>query len=368
MAGKLDIPKFKDYRNKVKRHRTKKFPVLSLKGKTTIAIHHSLTKQGLSGSNAEGYARFHVDTHGWPSIGYSYVIEPDGTIKWCNDIELRTYHVGNHNNYAVGICLTGDFRYEDPTEEQEESLRNLVRGLQKKYPQLKRVKGHHEFSGYEWKQCQEFDYKKILNEKGNIKPKENLPSTYKIQEGDTFWSIAKGLKELSVDDLKKANANVDPTRLQIGQVINLGAAKKSSKPSKQQSNNKKATGPVAEIQSTVKSRYGYNIVVDNIPGPETYKALLKAYQTELNNQFNAGLKVDGIWGPRTAAASVTVRKGAKGNLTWVLQAILYCEGHKIKVDGVFGTKTENAVKAFQRSVGIEDDGVPGAVTFAKLFG
>lgn len=171
MAGYVDVPKFKDYRNKVKRHATKKFPVLSLKGKTTIAIHHSLTKQGLGGSNAESYARFHVDSHGWPSIGYSYVIEPDGTIKWCNDIELRTYHVGNHNNYAVGICLTGDFRYEEPTEAQKESLRNLVNALQKKYPHLKYVKGHNEFSGYEWKQCPCFDYKAVLANKSTSKSK-----------------------------------------------------------------------------------------------------------------------------------------------------------------------------------------------------
>ncbi|MRI68642.1 hypothetical protein GH885_20255 [Gracilibacillus thailandensis] len=44
------------------------------------------------------------------------------------------------------------------------------------------------------------------------------------------------------------------------------------------------------IQSTVNSRYGYQIAVDNIPGPETFKALLKAYQTELNNQFNANCR------------------------------------------------------------------------------
>ncbi|MFD2657692.1 peptidoglycan-binding domain-containing protein [Gracilibacillus thailandensis] len=47
--------------------------------------------------------------------------------------------------------------------------------------------------------------------------------------------------------------------------------------------------------------------------------------------------------------------------------MLYCKGHKIAVDGVFGSETEKAVKAFQRSVGITVDGVPGPVTFAKLF-
>lgn len=170
MAGLLNIPKFVDYRKKVKRHPSRKFPVLSLKGKTTIAIHHSLTRQGLGGSNAESYARYHVDSLGWPSIGYSYVIEPDGTIKFCNDIELRTYHVGDHNNYAVGICLTGDFRYEQPTAAQKESLRNLVNALQKTYPHLKYIKGHNEFPGYASKQCPVFDYKAVLANKTTAAP------------------------------------------------------------------------------------------------------------------------------------------------------------------------------------------------------
>lgn len=230
MAGLLNIPKLVDFRNKVKRHPFRKFPVLSLKGKTTIAVHHSLTRQGLGGSNAESYAMYHVDTHGWPSIGYSYVIEPDGIIKFCNDIELRTYHVGDHNNYVVGVCLTGDFRYEKPTKAQEESLRNLVNGLQKAYPHLKYVKGHNEFKGYEWKPCPVFDFRKVLAQKGTTSKPATLPNTYTIQQGDTLWGIAKGLTGITTDDLLKANPGIKPTQLRVGQVINLGAAKPAPKP------------------------------------------------------------------------------------------------------------------------------------------
>lgn len=51
-------------------------------------------------------------------------------------------------------------------------------------------------------------------------------------------------------------------------------------------------GKIADIQSTLNSRYGFNIAVDNIFGNETKTALVKALQTELNKQFNAGLVVD----------------------------------------------------------------------------
>lgn len=237
MAGLLNIPKFVDFRNKVKRHPYLKFPVLNLKGKTTIAIHHSLTRRGLGGSNAESYAKYHVDTNGWPSIGYSYVIEPDGTIKFCNDIELRTYHVGDHNNYAVGICLTGDFRYEKPTKTQEESLRNLVAALQKAYPHLKYIKGHNEFKGYEWKACPVFDYKAVLANKSASKPvgkpvaSKPAPSkktastgdSHTVKKGDTLSGIAKKYKT-TVNELVKINGIKDRDFIRVGQKIKLPGA------------------------------------------------------------------------------------------------------------------------------------------------
>ena len=138
---------------------------------------------------------------------------------------MRTYHVGNHNNYVVGICLTGDFRYEETTAAQKESLRNLVNALKREYSHLKYVKGHSEFSGDEWKQCPVFDYKKVLSENGDVIKASALPNQYTIQQRDTLWSIAKGL-ELTVDDLIKANPSVKPTQLQIGQKINLGNSDK----------------------------------------------------------------------------------------------------------------------------------------------
>ncbi|KAL8788705.1 MAG: hypothetical protein Q9213_001519 [Squamulea squamosa] len=44
--------------------------------------------------------------------------------------------------------------------------------------------------------------------------------SYTIQSGDTFWAIAQRLG-ISVDALQAANPGVNPTALQVGQVINL---------------------------------------------------------------------------------------------------------------------------------------------------
>ncbi|MEC6747321.1 N-acetylmuramoyl-L-alanine amidase [Marinilactibacillus sp. XAAS-LB27] len=232
----LDLPKFVDYRSQVVKHPTKKFPVLNIQLKTEIAIHHSLTRIGLSGSNARGYSSYHVNTLGWPGIGYSYVIEPDGTIKFCNPINWRTYHVGNSNNIAVGIVLTGDFRYDKPTPEQEESLRLLVARIKQDQKQIKRVRSHNEYPGYSWKACCVFKYEQILKGATSTPsaPKPVAGNKYTVQEGDTFWGIAKG-KDFEVIDLEHANPGVDPKGLKIGQVITLPSAGNKATPEEKQS-------------------------------------------------------------------------------------------------------------------------------------
>lgn len=55
---------------------------------------------------------------------------------------------------------------------------------------------------------------------GNAQPSDAAPPTYKIAAGDTFWSISQRFG-LTVDQLVKANPGVDPTKLKVGQIINL---------------------------------------------------------------------------------------------------------------------------------------------------
>lgn len=64
----------------------------------------------------------------------------------------------------------------------------------------------------------------------------------------------------------------------------------------------------------------------------------------------------------------TVKKGSKGNgVRWV-QWWLRLWGYDISVDGVFGANTEKAVTDFQERLGIEADGMVGAVTGNALRG
>lgn len=217
------LPKYRDLRGKL---RTKgsytKYP---LSKKTVHVVHHSLTEEG----SAEAYANYHVGTHGWPGIAYHFVIDKDGTINQTNDLEVSSYHVGNSNSFSIGTVLTGDFRKgkQKPTQEQMESLYLLNKELFKEVPSLKETKGHQEMAGYSWKNCpgDNWNYKKVIDgslvSSDDVKSPASLPYKYVIQEGDTFWSIAKELEGVSVEELKTMNPKVDPTKLTIGMSINL---------------------------------------------------------------------------------------------------------------------------------------------------
>ena len=128
-------------------------------------------------------------------------------------------------------------------------------------------------------------------------------------------------------------------------------------------------GVIRNIQSAMNDRYGCGIAVDGIYGAKTKKALVTGLQTELNAQYGRGLAVDGIFGSKTKAACVTVRKNAEGNITYILQSALYCNGFNPgNIDGIFGDNTLAAVKSFQNAKGISPDGAAGKITFEKLLG
>lgn len=64
-----------------------------------------------------------------------------------------------------------------------------------------------------------------------------------------------------------------------------------------------------------------------------------------------------------------VRKGARGNITKIIQRILISKGYNLNTygaDSVFGTETENAIKRLQSDYGLSVDGVVGENTWGVL--
>ncbi len=62
-------------------------------------------------------------------------------------------------------------------------------------------------------------------------------------------------------------------------------------------------------------------------------------------------------------------KGAKGAAVKKLQIMLNALGYPCgEADGEFGEKTDSAVRAYQKAMGLTCDGIAGAATLAKLYG
>lgn len=64
----------------------------------------------------------------------------------------------------------------------------------------------------------------------------------------------------------------------------------------------------------------------------------------------------------------TLRKGDRGEDVKRLQTALNRYGYELKVDGIFGSATDQAIRAFQQSHRLTVDGICGAKTWAALDG
>ncbi len=174
-----------------------------------------------------------------------------------------------------------------------------------------------------------------------------------------FINNASDLAKLNVNDAGNAVANA------VARVYPIGGSGDSG------TNGDDAgydNAVIRQIQINLNARYSTGLTTDGIAGPKTRTALVKAIQSELNRQFGYNLVTDGVFGSATRAAAVNVHQGARGSMTYLIQAALYLHGYtNVVPDGVFGSKTKDAVLAFQRSQGLSADGVAGANTQYALF-
>lgn len=130
------------------------------------------------------------------------------------------------------------------------------------------------------------------------------------------------------------------------------------------------SGIIADIQSKLNSKYGYNIAIDNIYGVDTHKHMVMALQTEFNKQLGSKLVIDGIFGSATKRACPVLKNGMSGNITWLVQSMLLIKGYSVgnsSNDSIYGSGTISGVKIFQSKNGLVVDGLCGSNTFEKLF-
>jgi peptidoglycan hydrolase-like protein with peptidoglycan-binding domain len=128
--------------------------------------------------------------------------------------------------------------------------------------------------------------------------------------------------------------------------------------------------PVRTLQDLLRAR-GHTVTVDGDFGPRT-DAAVRDFQREKH------LTVDGVVGPDTwSALVVTVRRGDEGDAVRGVQEEFQFRNLSgdpskgLAVDGIFGAKTEQAVRGFQQALhadhsSVTVDGIVGPVTWNAL--
>lgn len=114
------------------------------------------------------------------------------------------------------------------------------------------------------------------------------------------------------------------------------------------------------------NEYGYNLTVDGIFGSRTLNAVR-------DFQRNNSLSVDGLVGTNTWRTLLTLppypllREGNRGAYVTLLQQLLESNLYPVGgIDGIFGSRTLSAVRAFQGANNLAVDGLVGNNTWNAL--
>ena len=113
-----------------------------------IILHCTATPEGREVTVADVTA-WHKE-RGFRTIGYHYLVYLDGTVVRGRREEEIGAHCLGQNAGSIGVCYVGglDSRgkpKDTRTADQRVALRNLVEGLQRRYPHAT-LHGHNEFA------------------------------------------------------------------------------------------------------------------------------------------------------------------------------------------------------------------------------
>ena len=131
-----------------------------------VVIHHSVYTPAKNMTELKAQAKLFNGWHkskSWaeatkseglyPYISYHYLIALDGSLLNTTPEKYVKYHAGDNANgaksfnlHGIGICITGNYENDKPTEAQMKTLVLLIRDIQERYDIDALVRGHKEVS------------------------------------------------------------------------------------------------------------------------------------------------------------------------------------------------------------------------------
>lgn len=210
---------------------------------------------------------------------------------------------------------------------------------------------------------------------------QGASASYTVRPGDTLSQIAEN-KGLSLAELVAANPQItNPDRIFPGQVIQLPQAKGAA-PSTQAAIQDLASG-LSEALKQGLSEATANAEKPALRDPkqpgfingglrflDQMEQMIQKMEAQAEKRTGAAPKPEKA--PEASQTQVpggpSMRRGAEGARVQALQSRLGELGFPLEADGIYGPKTEAAVRQFQRQNGLVADGIAGPQTLGALNG
>lgn len=127
------------------------------------------------------------------------------------------------------------------------------------------------------------------------------------------------------------------------------------------------SGAVVQAANELLQSYGYlpEQGLGNIFFDEYMEEAVRAYQDDRDIPVDGGIG-DETWSHIRMDFGVVGPGERDGDKVTAVQVLLAHNGHSVTADGIYGTRTENAVIAFQEENSIDADGIVGPITFRAL--
>lgn len=86
-----------------------------------IVLHHSATEDNAEAEDLLSFARYHIETNGWPYCGYDWVVESFGgrvVAQEARPSGLVAYAAKGFNRNSIHVCVAGNFDLAKPSLEK----------------------------------------------------------------------------------------------------------------------------------------------------------------------------------------------------------------------------------------------------------
>lgn len=280
----------------------------------SVTIHETANEAAGASAAAHGRLQFNGNPYegSWhDSIDHIEVVEsyPDTDRCW-----HAGKPVGNNTSYSIEICVNSK-------ENFPEACRNAA-----------------------WRAAQKLKAKNLGVDKlvqHNSWTGKDCPRHLRKGDWGVTWAEFRGWVKAFLEEDEPAKPTPTPTPAPTPTPTPAPAPSTPAPPINRH---------VERVQQRLHGLGYYNGFVDNVHGPAT-TAAIKAYQETQNRWGNAGLAVDGQWGPNTENWYVWVSQAQR--------ALNEFKGFEIKSDGDYGSNTAAKVREVQARNKLYKDGILG---------